>query len=416
MSGVLGLPGPLGSGSALRVMGPDFPGRVQFSRASTALAQDASGAFQPLAANLPRFHGVARRLLVEEARANGIRNPAGEGISGGSTPTYWNIQNTPELTFTFSDAGMVDGIGCVRVRISGTATKTGTAIVNFDANTAVPAAPNQSWAASLYIRRVASAATLGPGGIRLIARTSAGSLAAAAESPTNSVPITDRLARVEHVRALGMDSSIAAIQSGLSFSATAGQFYDETFDIGLPQLELGTCVTTPIRPAAGSLVSSSRAADLAAWSPAGGFGGEGSVVLQAMLPYAASFSASQGLMQIDDGTDQNRLLIRNTSGGGGIYGVVDGGGTTRASLLGGSMVPGVPFRVAFAWAPGDQAISLGGGAVQSATAALPSGLARMLIGHGSAALNRAANGEIGLLDYRPQRLPNAMLQALSAAA
>ncbi|MFC7552619.1 hypothetical protein ACFQU7_10690 [Pseudoroseomonas wenyumeiae] len=80
------------------------------------------------------------------------------------------------------------------------------------------------------------------------------------------------------------------------------------------------------------------------------------------------------------------------------------------------MTPGVPFRAAFAWAPGDQALCLSGGEVQTAAAVLPTGLTRLLVGHASTQLNRAAFGEVELLDYRPTRLPDAMLQALSGAA
>jgi hypothetical protein len=54
--------------------------------------------------------------------------------------------------------------------------------------------------------------------------------------------------------------------------------------------------------------------------------------------------------------------------------------------------------------------------VQTASAALPAGLIRMLVGHASVQLNRAAHGEVELVEYRPTRLPNSLLQALANAA
>lgn len=152
------------------------------------------------------------------------------------------------------------------------------------------------------------------------------------------------------------------------------------------------------------------------WSPAGGFGAAGTLMLSAMLPNLAVFGVNQGLAQIDDGTDQSRLLVRNTSGGSEVFAVVDRNGTTLAALSGGNITRGVPFSVALAWAPGELAFCLNGGMVQGASATLPTGLIRLLIGHASAALDRPANGEIGRIDHHPQRLPDAMLQALTAAA
>ena len=70
------------------------------------------------------------------------------------------------------------------------------------------------------------------------------------------------------------------------------------------------------------------------------------------------------------------------------------------------------FRAAFAWAPGSQSACMTGGAIQTAAATLPAGLARLLPGHGSGGWNRALNGSVRLLQYLPSRLPDTQLQGL----
>ncbi|WP_420014339.1 hypothetical protein, partial [Teichococcus deserti] len=132
------------------------------------------------------------------------------------------------------------------------------------------------------------------------------------------------------------------------------------------------------------------------------------------LDGAAAGASPAGLLQIDDGSDANRLLLRNAAGGSAIQALAVGGGATLATLAGGSMIAGTAFRAALAWSGSELALCLNGGTVQAAAATLPGGLTRLLAGHGSAGLTQAANGQLALLDYRPARLPNAMLQALSA--
>ncbi len=63
---------------------------------STAINADAVTRNE-FAADIARFNGVARRLLVEGQRTNGIRNPRAEGSTagilgaGGVMPTNWTL-------------------------------------------------------------------------------------------------------------------------------------------------------------------------------------------------------------------------------------------------------------------------------------------------------------------------------------
>lgn len=407
--------GALGGGSALRVLGPDNPGRIAFSRGSTAMNPTDNPGFIATAADTPRFSGSARRLLVEGARTNMIRNPRFEGASApGTSPTYANLTATGGgLTLTILGTTAEAGMPCLDLLLSGTATGSGVLIPTFENMAGIAAATGQTWTAGLHIRQVSG--TAGRVSSRVEVRPSD-----SGNTVLNGFQSGDTLTTASWGRSTVTGqltaSGAAFVRLNWRISYTSGVSYNEVIRIAFPTLEQAPFASSPMLPPAGTLAAAERAADAPIWAPMGGFGPQGTVVIKAMLPQLAVFGASQGLWQIDDGTDQNRLQLRNTSAGSAITGVVDINGVTVATLSPGNMTPGTPFRAAFAWAPGDQALCLGGGAVQSAGAALPAGLTRMLLGHASAQLNRAAFGEVELVDYAPTRLPNAFLQAMAAAA
>lgn len=413
---LLGLPG---EGVPLRVLGPDHAGRVTVTRAGSAMVQDASGTWRAAAADTPRFHGTARRLLVEAARTNSFRNPRCEGAvagtlgSGGALPANWLILGSPAVARTVIGTGTEEGIPYVDLRLQGTGSGNFWALCA-EPTTQVPASPLQSWSTSFHAR-ILSGSTAG----LTLSVTTRYRNSVGGSITVGATPLALGGSRLAVQRSTNSFSNAptgtAFVTGGIEVLEASGSAIDVTLRIGAPQLELGEVATSPILPAAGAPAAASRAADAPAWIPAEGLGMAGTLVIGAMLPNSALFGVNQGLLQIDDGTDANRLLIRNTSGGSEIFGVVDSGGATLAALSGGSMTPGVPFRAVLAWAPGEVAFCLNGGAVQSAAVTPPAGLLRMLVGHASTALNRAANGEVALIDHRPLRLPNAMLQAASAA-
>lgn len=406
--------GALGGGSALRVLGPDHPGRIAFTRASAAMTPTNSPGFTASVADMPRFSG-ARRLLVEGARTNMIRNPRFEGAAAPATsPTHANLTATGGgLSIGILGTATEGGMPCLDLLLSGTATSTGVLIPTFENMAGIPAATGQTWTAGLHIRQVSG--TAGRVSSRVEARPSdAGNVV------LNGFQSGDAIAAASWARSTVTGqltaSGIAYVRLNWRLNYTSGVTYNEVIRIAFPTLEMAPFASSPMLPPAGTLAAADRAADVPVWAPAGGFGTQGTLVVGAMLPQIAPFGASQGLWQIDDGTDQNRIQLRNTSAGSAITGVVDIGGSTLATLSAGNMTPGIPFRAAFAWAPGDQALCLGGGEVQTAAAALPTGLTRLLVGHASTQLNRAAFGEVELVEYRPTRLPNALLQALANAA
>lgn len=415
------MPGLLGADPALRLLGPAYATRLQVARAGGALVADAAGTYQPVAAGLPRFQGAAQRLLVEGAASNLIRNPRLEGAAPGAQvgvnaalPSFWSIVSALGLKVGVLETGVENGLPYLDLQITGTTNASGSLRLSME-NGNAPAAPGQTWTASVFLRLLAG----GTAGLAvrtmLVERNSGGSFLTSNLGPS-FVPAGASLGRQRLVQTYTTaQSSTTQITPEFTIGAEAGVAVDVTLRIGAPQLEMGGGATSPMLPPAGAPAVSSRAADQAVWAPQGGIAGEGTVLLRAMLPSVAGFGTHQGLFQMDDGTDANRIALRNTSAGSGLYGVADSGGANLATLPGGNMAPGQPFRAALAWSAGELAFCLNGGGVQTAAAAMPGGLKRMLVGHAAAALNRPANGEIEFIDYRTLRLPNTMLQALTAA-
>lgn len=401
--------GALEGHAALRVLGPGHPGRLAVSRAGGATALTATSSVVAAAANSPRFNGAARRLLVEGRRSNQIRNARGEGAipgpyaSTGALPSFWALNGAAPAVLEIIGSGEEDGLSYTDIRAAGNSTFA----LRFGGPAEATSTAGQSIASAVYVRLLA--------GVLSDAAVLEVDFFTNNASSTNKIAIAPTAARLSSQRFSNvyLFPTAVSVVSRLRFSGS----YDLTLRIAAPTLELDAAFpSSPILPPAGAPAVSTREADLPLWQPPGGFGAQGTLVVRAMLPQIAPFGASQGLWQIDDGTDQNRIQLRNTSAGSAITGVVDSGGANLATLSPGNMVPGTPFRAAFAWAPGDQALCLNGGEVQTAAAALPAGLGRLLVGHASTQLNRAAFGEVELVDYRPARLPNAMLQALSGAA
>ncbi|WP_159999317.1 hypothetical protein [Roseomonas sp. 18066] len=402
--------------TALRLLGPDFNERLAVTRAGAALAQDVAGIWQPAAANTPRFHGPARRLLVEEARSNALRNPRAEGaVTGtpGTLPTSWATFNSSGLTLAIVGTGVEDNIPYVDWRLSGTATAAGQVQVKFEAATQVVAAQSETWTGSFFAKIAAGALPAGVVQALLIEYTAAAGYLSEGGADIRAVTTAAlRGQRWSHTRTLASATTGRLLLLFRTNIANA-EVVDLTLRLGLPQLEKASSASSPILPVAGTPAVSSRAADALTWSPAGGFGAEGTLVVQALLPAAAGATPA-GLLQLDAGSDANRLVLRNAAGGSAIQALAIGAGATLATLAGGSMIAGTAFRAALAWSGGELALCLNGGTVQAAAITLPGGLVQLLAGHANAALTQAANGQLALLDYRPARLPNAMLQALSA--
>ncbi len=140
--------------------------------------------------------------------------------------------------------------------------------------------------------------------------------------------------------------------------------------------------------------------------------GVGTVLLSVVLPFTA-VGTDQVLIDINDGSTNNRIRARNVAGGNTIVvGRTISGINTDATTIG-SMTPGTLFRMGLTFDGSTLVANFNGGANQLVTG-LPSGLTTLRIGNNS--LGTAPMfGEVGYVDTLPYSIPPAGLPAAVTA-
>jgi hypothetical protein len=192
-------------------------------------------------------------------------------------------------------------------------------------------------------------------------------------------------------------ANVAIARLACIFSAVAGAF-EFRLRIGAPQLEQGAFASSPILPAVGTPAASTRGA-----------------IFAALPGQAAPAGLDQVVVQIDAGTDANRLLLRNPAGGNDLRLTrqVASGAMVDATSLG-NQVPGTSFAGWMSWdGAGGARAQLRGGAVQS-VAGVPTGLTSGRIGNRADGL-RALGGAVIALDEIPFQLSDTDAAAALAA-
>jgi hypothetical protein len=175
------------------------------------------------------------------------------------------------------------------------------------------------------------------------------------------------------------------------------------------QLEAGAFPTSYI-PTVASQVT--RAADVAvmtgtnfsSWYNAS----EGSLFCEASRGYLA---ATTGLLQIDDGTNSNRIAFQTTSTAKMRVFIVSGGVTQSSLDSSASVISNVVFKTALAYATNNVSGALNGVALATDTSATIPTVSTMRIGQGLTPLGAAYIRQIA---YYPRRLANAELQGITA--
>lgn len=402
-------------------------GLVTFSRAqaagaiSTSFAADGV-ALQEYGANVPRFNGTARRMLFGGQRTNGIRNPRAEGAvvgvigAGGALPTNWTIVGTTTgLSFNVLGVFVESGISVLRLGVSGTSGATVDFSIRSETTTSVVAAPSQSWAQADFIRLAAGSMT-GWTSVRqrIDGRTSGGAVVAPNQFLGSTFTPGATLTRYMNAGTFNSDATLARVQSNIVFNAPNATALDATFDIGLPTLEQASFASTPILPPIGTPGASTRGQDnftsnFATLFPTG----VGTVLASFMLPQSAPSGADQMLFEINDGTANNCIRLRNVAGGNTLLaGRVIGGANVDATTIG-SMTPGTLFRVGLTFDGTTLVANFNGGTNQT-VAGLPPGLVTLRTGN-NAAGTAPTFGETGYFDALPYVIPPANLSAAVAA-
>lgn len=160
--------------------------------------------------------------------------------------------------------------------------------------------------------------------------------------------------------------------------------------------------TTPILPEIGMPAATTRATDVPVWTP-GVSPAQFTLIFDFELD-AVSAATNQGVLQLDGGSDNDRIVVRNPSGGADLEALVVVGGSTVATLSpSGAVTAGAVMRCCLRVSPSGVALSFGGGAVVSASVAPPA-MTRGLLGHGN-----TAGTEIGVGTYGDFRLLRALV-------
>jgi hypothetical protein len=384
--------------------------RAQVGSLSSAVLADGATRVE-FGADAPRRNGTSRRLLIEGQRTNSFRNPRCEGAvpgTPGTMPTFWSFAATLGLTTSVVGSGVEDGLGYVDVRFFGTPTGSGTLQVNHDAAT-TGISDGQVWTYSLFSRLVGGSLT-NVGAAAMVATAGTGNVV------TNYTIQSSRLGVNRTTCTVTAAGGATNVIGRLRFPVTVNLPVDATIRVGSVQLEQGPAASTPILPPVGTPGASTRGVDVAAAPLASlGIGDNGActIIGTFMLPQMAPASAQQVLVQIDGGSETQRIFLRNGAGANSlVLGRVGGGSTTIAV---GSLSAGQIFRCGFSVdGAGRVAASLNGAAPVEVTGALTSGFTTLRLGDSAAAM-ASMFGEVGTVPFLPRPVSDAELQARVAA-
>lgn len=376
--------------------------------------------WQPYGADQARFNGTERRLLIGGQRTNSIRNPRAEGaVAGtpGTLPTNASISLATGLSSELVGSGVQNGIAYVDVRIVGTPTSSSTGYRPEASYTAVPAANGQTWTASLFVAQVGgSLSGITTVAVNLSYSNSSSVLISGQTLSSAAISLTSTM-QLASVTLAASDAAVAFARMQLLVGTTAGAAVDATLRIGWPQLEQGAFVSTPILPPAGAPAASTRGADLIT-APLSSLGipasGACTVLMTAMIPQNNPAGLPQSLIEIDDGTLNNRMVLRNV-GGTAVAVNRANAGVAVADTSAGTMVAGTPFRVGVSIdGAGRIAASLNGSAAVAVTGGPTSGLTTLRLGN-SAGGATPMSGETSVFQVLPFSLSDADLAARVAA-
>jgi hypothetical protein len=414
--GVIGQTGQtvLGAG-ALRA--PATFSRAQVSTSVTARGADGI-AWSEFSANTARFTGVAQRLLIEGQRTNALRNPRCEGTvlgvagSGGVAPTHWTASPpTGAISTEIVAVGTTGGLPYVDVRFFGTASGAsgGTTYLMFEPTTAIVTTPSTAWVAGVFVQRIAGDGVTGSPTLVLREGLAAGGLVTSTGTSLSGVSAA-ALQRVEIRKTLA--GTTERVTMDVRFSYALGAVVDVTFRFAAPQLEQGAFSSTPILPPVGTPAASTRGTDSVTATRASlGIAANGACTLlwSGMIPQAAPAGVAQTILQFDDGTANNRYLLRNVAGGSAIAVNRVTAGAAAGDISLGTMTPGTPFRAGITInAAGRIAGCLNGGAAVAITGGPTSGLTALRLGNDTAGTT-AMFGETASLRVLPFALTDASL-------
>lgn len=380
---------------------------------ATATRVNSSGVLETVAANTLRIDHDPTTLaclggLFEEASTNAIRNSTMVGAAAGSPgtlPTNWSTSDAG-LTRTVTVVTSEDGVPCVDIRWSGTASSTLVQVL-LDANTAIAASASQAWTCSAYMRLVggslANVNSISPG---ITYRDSGGSALASGATSYALSGSALRTQRATHTAT--SPGSTAYAQGIINISVVNGAAVDFTLRIGAPQLEQKAFATSYIPT---STAAVTRNADALRCGTLGSWFVNTSGTLLAHV--RRNVSVAGMIVEFgNSGSNIDRYGVNVAAtlaiqAAGSIAGVSNNATTVNLTTVGTS------FKAAGSFDGTGKSSCLNGGTVAtSATGIVTSGYTLMDIGRATWG-GVYLNGTISRIEYYPRRLTNAELQTIT---
>jgi len=381
---------------------------VTVSRASSGYVNDASGNWTNVGANLPRLSNLG--LLVEESRANSIRNNSMQGaVPGGSLPTNWVVAPAANLATNVVAVGTQNGIDYMDVQIVGTTDATGFYELQFEGNQIIAASNGQGWAISAFAALIAGSTANVTGMAFGYNENNAGGTALISHSAGNIAgTINSTLTRGSAILT-NSNASCAFLTPFFSLNFGTSVAINLTVRIGWPQLELGASVTTPVRTTSAAVT---RQADVVTLTLSLAFGSSYSLYTKGTPQAPVAYGTDQVLLQVDDGTGNNRTSIRRSAGAANPYEPSTAAGVTNtAPGSAAAWAQGVSGKIIGAMASADQDGAFGGVLMPSQVGTLPATPSSVRVG----SIQSGAAQWNGFLEYSAiwasQRVPNAQLQS-----
>ena len=394
----------------------NFAQIVTFTRASTATYFNFAGTLTSAAVNEARFDYdpstlAARGLLIEESRANSIRNNTMQGaVAGtpGTLPTNWTGTTTPSngINRDVVGVGTENGITYIDIRFSGTTTGALFFSLRFEPANQIVASNGQTWTSTIYARLIGGSLTNITQVNHVIVYSNAAgtglTFGTGGITPTNAALNTQRFTRTT----TASDATTAFVASYIQIEANSGVAIDITLRIGLPQLELGAFATSVIPTTTTALTRAADAASVNTLSP-----WYNAVEGTLYAEWVARLGVDQqafGLVDVGDGV---RVRKRSTDQ----YGLVVRDPTNRDLALNASpaITEGQIIKVAGAYAINDLALSGGGQSPATGSTYSVVTATSAFIGGNVSAGATYVNGHIRRICYYPRRLSNADLQTIT---
>ena len=419
---VVGGGGSRGGGSAsfgVRLIQPGAiagGGLTTFSRAQVASVSTVmtGSALALVAADVPRFRGTSRRLLLEGQRTNIVPNPRTIASTG------WANTNVSSTATSGPDGDAASGRSMNEGALSAThRTEFVSSPPSVTAGLRYPVAFFARAGTASTIQVYRGGTQFGTTNFANFDLSGGGAIGSAGSDITeHQIEAVGggwfRCSCTMLALASGAPPQIIALCMTTSPTAARLESYtgtNRTVDVAFIHVEedaaFASSVILPDTTGASTRGADTLSASFAPLFPAG----VGTVLASFLLP--RTLAAGAVLLELNDGTANNRIHIRQDAGGPGIIcrHTIGGVNTDLTSL--GSMTPGTLFRLGLTFDGTTIVANLDGGTNRSATA-FPPGLNTLRVGNNALGTSPLF-GEVGIFDALPFVIPGAGLPAAVAA-